>query len=194
MPTGKVDFGANILTLQVSILVLLDDAYRLYHNGRTGTINNVSILVLLDDAYRPHEQYWYGKTYPPVSILVLLDDAYRHSIIVSPSPQLVVSILVLLDDAYRQYAPPPSEVLLLRFQSLFFWMMPTGSKLSRSFIGSFSVSILVLLDDAYRLLRSQVGEFPGSVSILVLLDDAYRRSFQDGTGRRFAGFNPCSSG
>ena len=38
----------------------------------------VSILVLLDDAYRP-EQPYIPPSRPPVSILVLLDDAYRQN-------------------------------------------------------------------------------------------------------------------
>ena len=37
-----------------------------------------------------------------------------------------VSILVLLDDAYRQQPDSPPAVYHILFQSLFFWMMPTG--------------------------------------------------------------------
>ena len=70
---------------EVSILVLLDDAYRLRVGFSLPHLGAVSILVLLDDAYRP----W---LYPPclclqkVSILVLLDDAYRQQ----PSLNLLI--------------------------------------------------------------------------------------------------------
>ena len=37
-----------------------------------------------------------------------------------------VSILVLLDDAYRLHAADATGIKLWKFQSLFFWMMPTG--------------------------------------------------------------------
>ena len=39
------------------------------------------------------------------------------------------------------------------FQSLFFWMMPTGGVLQFAELIGYKVSILVLLDDAYRRLR-----------------------------------------
>ena len=59
---------------------------------------------------------------------------------------------------------------IIWFQSLFFWMMPTGPG-TRVVLGKlFNVSILVLLDDAYR---------PPAVAL------------QRATHCRF---NPCSSG
>ena len=63
----------------------------------------------------------------PVSILVLLDDAYRPYITTRRSQsEVFVSILVLLDDAYRLNATATADISSLGFQSLFFWMMPTG--------------------------------------------------------------------
>ena len=60
----------------------------------------VSILVLLDDAYR--RCCWIdGIRAYFVSILVLLDDAYRHLRPSGTAGSVPVSILVLLDDAYR---------------------------------------------------------------------------------------------
>ena len=81
-----------------------------------------------------------------------------------------VSILVLLDDAYRLLA---LDIFLFQepeFQSLFFWMMPTGMVLVAGNVRSIYVSILVLLDDAYR--RISGGK----------------------RHRGLLGFNPCSSG
>ena len=62
-----------------------------------------------------------------------------------------VSILVLLDDAYRRLDHTVETELLIEFQSLFFWMMPTGKSLLGFSLPQIPVSILVLLDDAYRL-------------------------------------------
>ncbi len=60
------------------------------------------------------------------------------------------------------------------FQSLFFWIMPTGYSSILATAILFWVSILVLLDNAYRRLTSQGHRGSGRVSILVLLDNAYR--------------------
>ena len=112
---------------------------------------------------------------------------------------LRVSILVLLDDAYRLKMGKAERIIALMFQSLFFWMMPTGLFGKGIHCGAMKVSILVLLDDAYRHWRTPSPErrhicfnpcssgwcLPAlsafsirkpsrSVSILVLLDDAYR--------------------
>ena len=62
-----------------------------------------------------------------VSILVLLDDAYRLVGTEDLTDRNDVSILVLLDDAYRHSDELEKADLLAEFQSLFFWMMPTGS-------------------------------------------------------------------
>ena len=62
----------------------------------------------------------------------------------------MVSILVLLDDAYRLEELKQEEKFLAGFQSLFFWMMPTGIALGGVITQILEVSILVLLDDAYR--------------------------------------------
>ena len=90
----------------------------------------VSILVLLDDAYRQGAGQD-SQTWCRVSILVLLDDAYRHG---GKKPaarcRQRVSILVLLDDAYRPFWFVSILYQLFQFQSLFFWMMPTGKELS----------------------------------------------------------------
>ena len=61
-----------------------------------------------------------------------------------------VSILVLLDDAYRPGDPNLMKIIEAEFQSLFFWMMPTGYAFVYSQESNIFVSILVLLDDAYR--------------------------------------------
>ena len=64
----------------------------------------VSILVLLDDAYRLDRIDSLEITINRVSILVLLDDAYRHWLILNCGDGVKVSILVLLDDAYRPFS------------------------------------------------------------------------------------------
>ena len=63
-----------------------------------------------------------------VSILVLLDDAYRRSPSTWKGFFIAVSILVLLDDAYRPDIDQEKAFAALWFQSLFFWMMPTGTE------------------------------------------------------------------
>ena len=60
------------------------------------------------------------------------------------------------------------------FQSLFFWMMPTGTISCVVQNLHTTVSILVLLDDAYRQSTIMLENRKRHVSILVLLDDAYR--------------------
>ena len=88
-----------------------------------------------------------------------------------------VSILVLLDDAYRLEERGQDPELYPRFQSLFFWMMPTGWRILDIVSDISEVSILVLLDDAYRpCFNPDLFIIPNVVSILVLLDDAYRLS------------------
>ena len=52
MPTGKGPDTKLLHRYNVSILVLLDDAYRLAKVKQSRDENMVSILVLLDDAYR----------------------------------------------------------------------------------------------------------------------------------------------
>ena len=83
----------------------------------------------------------------------------------------------------------------MMFQSLFFWMMPTGILYGRFYSRFIAVSILVLLDDAYRLSQDWLGP-------------TMRRQFQSlffwmmptgmFGGWTFPGskksFNPCSSG
>ena len=52
MPTGLPPAALESMLTKVSILVLLDDAYR-QKTGKTSVVLPVvSILVLLDDAYR----------------------------------------------------------------------------------------------------------------------------------------------
>jgi len=141
---------ANYL-MDVSILVLLDDAYRpslslliiiytfCFNPCSSGwclpaiivvpaslKLNWVSILVLLDDAYRPGMADGV-RNFIRVSILVLLDDAYRPQYLEEIADLYKsVSILVLLDDAYRHTQQCLQNTHLIMFQSLFFWMMPTG--------------------------------------------------------------------
>ena len=69
--------------------------------------------------------------------------------------EAIVSILVLLDDAYRQEGPGLIIGKVIEFQSLFFWMMPTGQCEHHPLLCLHQVSILVLLDDAYRLIYSR---------------------------------------
>ena len=52
MPTGPNRPGRDWRLVRVSILVLLDDAYRQDGGGYLPSDEEVSILVLLDDAYR----------------------------------------------------------------------------------------------------------------------------------------------
>jgi len=52
MPTGRYQRRQLPRLLLVSILVLLDDAYRLWEREEILPRDVVSILVLLDDAYR----------------------------------------------------------------------------------------------------------------------------------------------
>ena len=105
------------------------------------------------------------------------------------------------------------------FQSLFFWMMPTGEIHFTYSAVIIRVSILVLLDDAYRQIDSLfylgcIAMFQSlffwmmptgtcglfgcvlllPVSILVLLDDAYRQKLRWRGFEGRSGFNPCSSG
>ena len=47
----------------------------------------------------------------------------------------MVSILVLLDDAYRLFYFEGGDENAWRFQSLFFWMMPTGRELDLFNVG-----------------------------------------------------------
>ena len=133
----------------VSILVLLDTAYRLYFLWPLPKCRMVSILVLLDTAYRLVTSFicFLGNL---VSILVLLDTAYRLKPVGGWFYLWNVSILVLLDTAYRRqslgalylslmsfnpcssgYCLPAFSsslfaLLSIKFQSLFFWILPTG--------------------------------------------------------------------
>ena len=128
-----------------------------------------------------------------------------------------VSILVLLDNAYRRYTflggdaleefqslffwimptgPKRCNATSLehRFQSLFFWIMPTGRWRLSWILSAPEVSILVLLDNAYRpniVLPMIQGII---VSILVLLDNAYRPNIITGDVALILSFNPCSFG
>ena len=127
MPTGKSGKKSVLVTIPVSILVLLDDAYRLLLNfPLVGDHLSVSILVLLDDAYRHGILGRLRYSFPIVSILVLLDDAYRQLIPPWKVCLVKVSILVLLDDAYRLSFQAYYDSVSGTFQSLFFWRMPTG--------------------------------------------------------------------
>jgi len=68
---------------------------------------------------------------------------------------------------------------MMEFQSLFFWMMPTGLSFRVRQRPCSRVSILVLLDDAYRQYTDAGKVKTQLVSILVLLDDAYRPNIMD---------------
>ena len=129
-----------------------------------------------------------------VSILVLLDDAYRRPNEPCQRTRPLVSILVLLDDAYRLLAMLSSPSPKILFQSLFFWMMPTGALDDGARLPYRPVSILVLLDDAYRRRHIVSHLRLHMVSILVLLDDAYRPMAPGFRIGLKVCFNPCSSG
>ena len=146
MPTGSGQDGPGWLRLDVSILVLLDDAYRL----RTAIYTSEPT-----PSFNPCSSGW------------CLPAGAAHG---AGSAIEEVSILVLLDDAYRQVSDRFNYSILSWFQSLFFWMMPTGK------------TWLAVSPDNI------------AVSILVLLDDAYRRRAVCATTTRWKCFNPCSSG
>ena len=112
-----------------------------------------------------------------------------------PEPVFQVSILVLLDDAYRRNIRCINRELKIQFQSLFFWMMPTGL-LSFCHQGmSIRVSILVLLDDAYRPEICQLRKW-----IVLRFQSLFFWMMPTGlksegkTPNYTPGFNPCSSG
>ena len=198
MPTGRTGLFQRRVWYWVSILVLLDDAYR---------PQSTRHIVTREPSFNPCSSGWclpafiyiIMPTIPAsVSILVLLDDAYRRVASWRSLGEDHVSILVLLDDAYRQPTQTlcrldhrgfnpcssgwclPAMISLNelpgreKFQSLFFWMMPTGIKIALIASNSALVSILVLLDDAYRQFWRILWKSFFWVSILVLLDDAYR--------------------
>ena len=105
-----------------------------------------------------------------------MDNAYRQEACrVSKKSTSGVSILVLLDNAYRPKIRRYPKARREGFQSLFFWIMPTGADARfREIVAISQVSILVLLDNAYRRLWSWQRSLVSGVSILVLLDNAYR--------------------
>ncbi len=134
----------------------------------------VSILVLLDNAYRLRYSHLRPGRRLQVSILVLLDNAYRlactQGAIGSAAVCLVVSILVLLDNAYRPSAFIFSRVPSSKFQSLFFWIMPTGR--SRAYDG--------------------IHHYPEFQSLFFwIMPTGY---FEEIAREWFRGFNPCSFG
>ena len=202
----------------------------------------VSILVLLDDAYRPYEVdcpqcgefsfnpcssgwclpasagergYRILESFNPCSsgwclpalgraMIEVKQESFNpcssgwclpaHSWGRPTPPWHQVSILVLLDDAYRHFNLPSALHSSPLFQSLFFWMMPTGKCRHRYKRGHTKVSILVLLDDAYRPRLRTIMSKLNAVSILVLLDDAYRLPDLRIKRSIICSFNPCSSG
>ena len=158
----------------------------------------VSILVLLDDAYRS------GNTWDNLSSIVFQSLFFW----MMPTGKLLLKqlFMVLVFQSLFFWMMPTGQRLntfdciCIMFQSLFFWMMPTGAiriaqarnikevsilvllddayrrKVLESCCENIRVSILVLLDDAYRSLPDQDRTYQYIVSILVLLDDAYRRN------------------
>ena len=167
----------------------------LQHHGLMQSPENVSILVLLDDAYRlwviipglsgrgcfnPCSSGWCLPAYRPIN----------RSRCAS-----LVSILVLLDDAYRLEPHTQSADQWMGFQSLFFWMMPTGSSLFSFLCFKISVSILVLLDDAYRPIRwcDDVTYSTKFQSLFFWMMPTGKISIS-GKSKKWLSFNPCSSG
>ena len=170
MPTGYWISLAFFLGVRVSILVLLDDAYRRWaKEKRWATLLGFQSLF-----------FWMMPTGAGAS-------ATRVSSI--PFQSLFFWMMPTggdyTDNNYWQCN---------RFQSLFFWMMPTGMKIASGRIHEKSVSILVLLDDAYRPEDVSTSSVYSTVSILVLLDDAYRPSDVVRLVNGMPSFNPCSSG
>ena len=112
----------------------------------------------------------WGRLLDEVSILVLLDDAYRQLFYFSR-----FNAISSFNPCSSGWCLPAEEKTKfigrsIKFQSLFFWMMPTGP-----------------------LIR-QCWEALSLVSILVLLDDAYRRRRKKMSLKPLKSFNPCSSG
>ena len=219
MPTGSVIMiGANSW-YSVSILVLLDDAYRPMAPGfriglkvcfnpcSSGWCLPALPLAWWSNAGRMFQSlfFWMMPTGQAkekkkleslnVSILVLLDDAYRPSRVAGTDFQRIC-----FNPCSSGWCLPASTWYLLRsaayrFQSLFFWMMPTGTILITFTSLPPIVSILVLLDDAYRQ-----NKYPsGHIAILVFQSLFFWMMPTGTAGSRPSswmppGFNPCSSG
>ena len=102
----------------------------------------------------------YGKNCG-VSILVLLDDAYRLIVRYdddSGIKQFQSLFFWMMPTGLRAEQGEKKQKIM--FQSLFFWMMPTGQQPTYSEKYVNMVSILVLLDDAYRPTSALTSAFP----------------------------------
>ena len=113
-----------------------------------------------------------------VSILVLLDDAYRHC-----SGRAETALLASFQSLFFWMMPTgPMPIFmdytpLTGFQSLFFWMMPTGLVPTRDKTEAFKFQSLFFWMMPTGSLSIPFLIFAKAVSILVLLDDAYRPNF-----------------
>ena len=137
----------------------------------------------------------YSNSYRPVSILVLLDDAYRqiHAQIEEMNRHNV-SILVLLDDAYRLIAGCLAQIIPDEFQSLFFWMMPTGPSLilTRSFDSAFQSLFFWMMPTGDLALIANPACLKFQSLFFWMMPTGSRQLAT--VGDSFTCFNPCSSG
>ena len=167
-------YYVNEFNRLVSILVLLDDAYRLGAGDLFFFIISVSILVLLDDAYRLEgRKEWLTKKlcFNPCSsgwCLPAIDWKGSSSLWYCFNP---CSSGWCLPAFLSTKKVGISELGFNPCSSG--WCLPACLN-PDFFIISDMVSILVLLDDAYRQKMSRFEISILFVSILVLLDDAYR--------------------
>ena len=199
MPTGWYQFVRLYHSPCVSILVLLDDAYRQDHRRWRG---------LWEGSFNPCSSGWCLPAFDNLSMPFLIFAFQSLFFWMMPTGFILVLLQVVSVVCFNPCSsgwclPAPyfnsPSTRNMRFQSLFFWMMPTGLE---GFIienANHEVSILVLLDDAYRPQSKRNRSWiswsfnPCSsgwclpawqpqlafslfdhVSILVLLDDAYR--------------------
>ena len=131
---------------------------------------------------------------PIVSILVLLDDAYRLAV-----KCVYADRTYCFNPCSSGWCLPAEDIAsritsLVPFQSLFFWMMPTGK--GNNFWKHFllHVSILVLLDDAYRPASPPAHEPLVSCFNPCSSGWCLPAILNKVSGVSWRSFNPCSSG
>ena len=179
---------------EVSILVLVDVAQWL---GPALDQSDawVSILVLVDVAQWQLAEAVTDQPLASVSILVLVDVAQWLDLALTASAGRWVSILVLVDVAQW---PRPAAICVRdsRFQSLFSWMLLSGTaaaaeRRSGRLMFQSLFSWMLLSGPHAREARAQTGDL---VSILVLVDVAQWPATRSGTRHDRRCFNPCSRG
>ena len=75
-PIKRLAVAVQVLGIEVSILVLLDDSHQAGARAPAAGANRVSILVLLDDSHQGRFRLSHRRPLQ-VSILVLLDDSHQ---------------------------------------------------------------------------------------------------------------------